>query len=157
MRAPTAFRRSIWSGRKLGRDGGRAITAFFNEVSAFARENAANEAMKSYTAPLNASIEDLQEATMWLMQNAIAKPDNAGASSTDFLHLFGLVTLGYMWARMAKVAQDKQASAGEQPYLKTKLLMGKFFMERMLPETSLRLWRIQAGAASMMELPAEAF
>lgn len=144
-------------GRKLGRDGGRAITAFFNEVSAFAKDNGADEAMKPYIAPLSASLGHLQQATMWLMQNAMAKPDNAGAASTDYLHLFGLVTLAYMWARMAKTAQDKLANAGEQPYLKTKLVTGRFFMERMLPETSLRLSRIQTGAASMMELPAEAF
>jgi alkylation response protein AidB-like acyl-CoA dehydrogenase len=144
-------------GRKLGRDGGRAITAFFNEVTAFAKENGKNEAMKPYLAPLTASVQHLQQATMWLMQNAMAKPDNAGAASTDYLHLFGLVTLGYMWARMAKVAQDKLAEAGEQPYLKAKLVTGKFFMERMLPETSLRLSRVQAGADTMMELPAEAF
>ena len=144
-------------GRKLGRDGGRAITAFFNEVTAFAKENGANEAMKPYLAPLTASVQHLQQATMWLMQNAMAKPDNAGAASTDYLHLFGLVTLGYMWARMAKVAQDKLAESGEQPYLKAKLVTGKFFMERMLPETSLRLSRIQAGADTMMELPGEAF
>jgi acyl-CoA dehydrogenase len=144
-------------GRKLGRDGGRAITAFFNEVTAFAKENGANEAMKPYLAPLTASVQHLQQATMWLMQNAMAKPDNAGAASTDYLHLFGLVTLGYMWARMAKVAQDKLAESGEEPYLKAKLVTGKFFMERMLPETSLRLSRVQSGAATMMELPAEAF
>ncbi|MES2602681.1 MAG: acyl-CoA dehydrogenase C-terminal domain-containing protein [Pseudomonadota bacterium] len=144
-------------GRKLGRDGGRAITAFFNEVTTFAKENGANEAMKPYLAPLTASVQHLQQATMWLMQNAMAKPDNAGAASTDYLHLFGLVTLGYMWARMAKVAQDKLAESGEQPYLKAKLVTGKFFMERMLPETSLRLSRVQSGAATMMELPAEAF
>ncbi|TKT70936.1 acyl-CoA dehydrogenase [Afipia massiliensis] len=144
-------------GRKLGRDGGRAITAFFNEVTTFAKENGANEAMKPYLAPLTASVQHLQQATMWLMQNAMAKPDNAGAASTDYLHLFGLVTLGYMWARMAKVAQDKLAESGEQPYLKAKLVTGKFFMERMLPETSLRLSRVQSGADTMMELPAEAF
>jgi len=106
---------------------------------------------------MNASLQHLQQATMWLMQNAMAKPDNAGAASTDYLHLFGLVSLAYMWARMAKVAQDKLAESGEQPYLKAKLVTGKFFMERMLPETSLRLSRIQNGAGSMMELPAEAF
>jgi len=144
-------------GRKLGRDGGRAITAFVNEVSTFSKDNAANEAMAPYISPLGASIKDLQQSTIWLMQNSLAKPDNAGAASTDYLHLFGLVALGYMWARMAKVAQDKLAEAGEQPNLKAKLVTGKFFMERMLPETSLRLSRIQAGAASMMELPAEAF
>lgn len=144
-------------GRKLGRDGGRAITAFFNEVSAFAKENGANEALKPYLGPLSTSLQHLQQATMWLMQNAMAKPDNAGAASTDYLHLFGLVTLAYMWARMAKVAQDKLAESGEQPYLKSKLVTGRFFMERMLPETALRLSRIQSGAGAMMELPAEAF
>jgi acyl-CoA dehydrogenase len=144
-------------GRKLPKDGGRAITAFFNEVSSFVKENGADEAMKPYVAPLGASVQHLQQATMWLMQNAMAKPDNAGAASTDYLHLFGLVALAYMWARMAKVTQDKLAAGGEEPYLKSKLVTGKFFMERMLPETSTRLARIQAGAASMMELPAEAF
>ena len=144
-------------GRKLPKDGGRAMTAFFNEVSAFAKDNAANEALKPFVAPLSASLQHLQQATMWLMQNALAKPDNAGAASTDYLHLFGLVTLAYMWARMAKVAQEKIASGGEQPYLKAKLVTGRFFVERMLPETALRLARIQSGADSMMELPAEAF
>ncbi|EKS33352.1 acyl-CoA dehydrogenase C-terminal domain-containing protein [Afipia clevelandensis] len=144
-------------GRKLGRDGGRAITAFFGEVSAFIKENGANEALKPFIAPLGAALKDLQQATMWLMQNALAKPDNAGAASTDYMHLFGLVTLGYMWARMAKVAQDKLADGGDQAYLKTKLVTGKFFMERMLPETSLRLSRVQSGADTMMELSAEAF
>ncbi len=144
-------------GRKLGRDGGRAITAFFGEVTAFMKENGANEALKPFIAPLGAALKDLQQATMWLMQNALAKPDNAGAASTDYMHLFGLVTLGYMWARMAKVAQDKLAEGGDQAYLKTKLVTGRFFVERMLPETSLRLSRIQNGADTMMELPAEAF
>ncbi|MBN9595667.1 MAG: acyl-CoA dehydrogenase C-terminal domain-containing protein [Afipia sp.] len=144
-------------GRKLARDGGRAITTFFGEVTAFMKENGANEALKPFIAPLGAALKDLQQATMWLMQNALTKPDNAGAASTDYLHLFGLVTLGYMWARMAKVAQDKLADGGDQAYLKTKLVTGKFFVERMLPETSLRLSRVQAGSDTMMELPAEAF
>ncbi|MBN8980359.1 MAG: acyl-CoA dehydrogenase C-terminal domain-containing protein [Rhizobiales bacterium] len=144
-------------GRKLPKDGGRALTAFFNEVTAFAKDNAADESMKAFLAPLSAAVQDLQKATMWLMQNGLKNPDNAGAASTDYLHLLGLVTLGYMWAKMAKVAQDKLASSGEQPYLKSKLVTGKFFMERMLPETALRLARIQTGAGSMMELPAEAF
>ncbi len=91
------------------------------------------------------------------MQNAMAKPDNAGAAATDYMQLFGLVTFAYMWARMAKVAQDKIAADGASPYLTTKLVTGRFFMERMLPETSVHLARIQTGAATTMELAAEAF
>jgi acyl-CoA dehydrogenase len=91
------------------------------------------------------------------MQNAMMKPDNAGAGATDYMQLFGLVTFAYMWARMAKVAQDKIAGGGATPYLTTKLVTGRFFMERMLPETALHLARIQSGSATTMELAAEAF
>src|SRR6201746_1357806 len=144
-------------GRKLPRDGGRAVMAFFSEVAAFASEHGADEAMKPYVAPLSTSLGHLQQATTWLMQNAMQRPDNAGAAATDFMHLFGLVTFAYTWARMAKVALDKIAASGATPYLSTKLVTGRFFMERMLPETSVRLARVQTGCATTMELAAEAF
>lgn len=144
-------------GRKLPRDGGRAAMAFFAEVTAFAKDHGADEAMKPYVAPVSAALGHLQQATMWLMQNAMAKPDNAGAGATDYMQLFGLVAFGFMWARMAKVAQDKIAAGGATPYLTTKLVTGRFFMERMLPEASVHLARIQTGSATTMELPAEAF
>jgi 3-(methylsulfanyl)propanoyl-CoA dehydrogenase len=147
-------------GRKLPRDGGRAITAFFGEVGAFIKDNAADEAMKPYVGPLGQALGHLQQATMWFMQNAIKQPDNAGAGATDYMHLFGLVALGYMWAQMVKAARVKLANGGANgatDRLNAKLVTGRFFMERMLPETAARLARIQAGAGSVMELPAEAF
>src|SRR5271170_55718 len=107
-------------GRKLPRDGGRAVMAFFNEVAAFAKDHGADEAMKPYVVPMSTALGHLQQATTWLMQNALAKPDNAAAAATDYLHLFGFVTLGYMWARIAKVALDKIAGDGATPYLTTK-------------------------------------
>ena len=146
-------------GRKLPRDGGRAVMAYFAEVGAFVKDNAADDAMKPYVAPLGEALGHLQQATMWFMQNALAKPDNAGAGSHDYMHLFGLTALGYMWAQMAKVAKDKLAAGadGGAERLNAKLVTGRFFMERILPETAAQLKRIQSGAASMMELPAEAF
>jgi len=144
-------------GRKLPRNGGRAVMAFFGEVGAFAKEHGGEEAMKPFVTPLMTALGHLQQATTWLMQNALAKPDNAGAAATDYLHLFGLVALGYMWAKMAKVTQDKIAGTGATSYLTTKLVTGRFFMERVLPETAAHLARIQSGCATIMELPAEAF
>jgi acyl-CoA dehydrogenase len=113
--------------------------------------------MKAFIAPLAGGLGHLQQATTWLMQNAMVKPDNAGAAATDYLQLFGFVSLGYMWAKMARVAQGKIAASGETAYLKTKLVTGRFFMERMMPETALHLARIQTGAGTTMELAAEAF
>ena len=94
-------------GRKLGKDGGRAILAFFNEVQTYLKERVNNDAMNVYLKPLGQSLGHLQQASMWFMQNAMAKPDNAGAGSYDYMHLFGLVALGYMWCRIAEAALAK--------------------------------------------------
>jgi acyl-CoA dehydrogenase len=145
-------------GRKLGKDGGRAVMAFFNEVGAFCEENASNAALVPFVIPLGQALQHLQQATMWFMNNAMTKPDNAGAGAYDYMHLFGLVALGYMWARMAKAAEARKASGnGIAARMDAKLLTGRFFMERMLPETGTLLARVAAGSDTMMALPAEAF
>jgi alkylation response protein AidB-like acyl-CoA dehydrogenase len=145
-------------GRKLPRDGGRAVMAFFNEVGAFCQEHAADEVMKAYVVPLQQALGHLQQATMWFMNNAMAKPDNAGAGATDYMHLFGLVAMGYMWAKMAKVAHEKKALGnGVAARMEAKLVTGRFFMERMLPETGAHLARISSGADATMAMPAEMF
>jgi len=114
--------------------------------------------MKPYVAPMGAALGHLQAASMWFMQNAITKPDNAGAGATDYMHMFGLVALGYMWCRIAEASLAKLPKAnGSAPTYSAKLTTARFFMERMLPETASHLARIQSGAGSTMELPDEAF
>ena len=145
-------------GRKLGANGGRAVMAMFKEIGDFCEENRNDENLAFFTKSLKKGLNDLQASTMWFMQNAMAKPDNAGAGSTDYMHLFGLVTLGYMWAKMAKAANENLAAGtGDADYFKNKLLTGRFFMEKIMPETALRKIRIEAGADSVMEMAAEAF
>jgi hypothetical protein len=132
--------------------------AFFNEVAAFAKRHEGDAAMAPYAAPLAQGLGDLQQATMWFMQNAMAKPDNAGAGSTDYMHLFGLVALGWMWGLIAEAAHAKKASdPSAAAAMDAKLAVGRFYMERIMPETALRLARIRTGADVMMSLPEEAF
>jgi alkylation response protein AidB-like acyl-CoA dehydrogenase len=146
-------------GRKLGKDGGRAIMAFFGEVSAFLKEASADEALAPLAKAVEIALGHLQQATMWFMQNALAKPDNAGAGATDYMHMFGLVVLGYMWVRIAKAAQAKlKAGAnGEAARMETKLATARFFMQRLLPETGAQLARITSGSDAVMALSADAF
>jgi len=146
-------------GRKLALNGGRAITALFKEIGDFCEENRSDEKLVVYTKGLKKGLNDLQAATMWFMGNAMAKPDNAGAGSTDYMHLFGLVVLGYMWAKIAKTAEQKLAEGdtAREDYLKNKLITAKFYMERIMPETALRRTRIEAGADTTMALDAAAF
>jgi acyl-CoA dehydrogenase len=146
-------------GRKLGLNGGRAVMAIFKEIGDFCEENRNDEALGFFTKHLKKGLNDLQASTMWFMQNAMAKPDNAGAGSTDYMHLFGLVMLGYMWAQMAKAANEGLASgdAGKADFYNNKLLTARFYMERIMPETALRKTRIETGADTMMAMAADAF
>ena len=145
-------------GRKLPAHGGRAVMAWFKEVGDFVKANKDEEVMAPYVGPLKSGLDTLQKATMWFMQNAMAKPDNAGAGSTDYMHLFGLVALGYMWAQIAKAAQAKLADgAGNQAFYEAKLTTGRYFMERIMPEAEAHFARISSGADTLMALPADAF
>jgi len=146
-------------GRKLALNGGRGVQAFFKEVGEFCEANRADEAMAPYTKQIKKGLNDLQAATMWLMQNAMKKPDNAGAASTDYMHLFGLVALGYMWGQMVLSARKALADGADGPaeFYEAKLVTGRYFMERVMPETAAHLARISTGADTMMALPAEAF
>jgi hypothetical protein len=143
-------------GRKLPKDGGRALRAFFGEVSAYIKEHGADAAMAPYTAPLGKALGELQEATMWFAQHAMTNPDNAGAGATDYIQLFGLVALGYMWCLIAEAAKAKTRNGADET-MAQRLAMGRFFMERTLPASGMHLARIKAGAASTMALPLEAF
>ena len=144
-------------GRKLPKDGGRAVMALLGEISQFLAHSKDDAALAPYLGGLQASLGHLQQASMWLSRNGLADPDNAGAASSDYMHLFGLTALGYMWARIVKAVLARQAKRESNPALDAKLTLAKFFSERMLPETGAHLARLSAGAATLMALPAEAF
>ncbi len=145
-------------GRKLPKDAGRAVMAFFAEVKGFVKDNEGDPELKPYVEGLARATGHLEQATMWFMANAMGNPDNAGAGSTDYMHLFGLVGMAYMWALIAKAAKDKLPTAnGEAGYYQAKLATGRYFVERVLPESGAHLARITTGAATMMAMPVEAF
>jgi alkylation response protein AidB-like acyl-CoA dehydrogenase len=144
-------------GRKLAAEGGRGVMSFFAELDAFVEANEADANLKPFTEGLAKAKAELQEATMWLMQNGLANPDNAGAASSNYLQLFGLTALAYMWSLMAKTALEKTAGGATDPIYATKVTVGRYYIERILPETSSHLAKVKTGAELMMALPADAF
>ena len=146
-------------GRKLPQDGGKPIMAFFEYIKGYIKENEEDLALqRDFLQPLKKASKDLQEAAMFFMQAGMKDPNAALAGSVDFMYLFGHVCMGLSWARQAKAAQRALEAGTDDPdYYTNKLTTGRYYMSRILPETSLRLTRIQTGAAPVMDLPAEAF
>ena len=145
-------------GRKLPANGGRAIMTWFGDIDAFVAEHGgAGESVKPFVDGLADAKKQLQEATMWLMQNGMQNPDNAGAASTDYLNIFGLTALAYVWAQMAVAAQKAIDGGSTDPYYVTKLQTGRYFVERILPDAGAHLKKLKTGADVLMAMPAEAF
>ncbi|MGB5871421.1 MAG: acyl-CoA dehydrogenase C-terminal domain-containing protein [Albidovulum sp.] len=146
-------------GRKLAQDGGKHVMAFFEMVKTFIKENDGDAALKAgFLEPLKAASKDLQAAGMFFMQNGMKNPNAALAGSYDFMHLFGHVCLGLMWARSAKAALAALENGASDPgFYQTKIATGRYYMTRQLPATALHLARIQSGDEAVMALDAEAF
>ena len=144
-------------GRKLPKDGGRALQTFFAEIDQFIADNQSDAEMKPFLDGLASAKADVGEATQWLMMNAFSNPDNAGAGSMDYLHMFGLLCLAFGWAQLAKAALARRADSKADPFFESKLTTGRYFLDRMLPDAKAHLAKIKAGSAALMALPAEAF
>ena len=139
-------------GRKLPQDGGRLLTRFLDPVMEFIEANDAEE-MEPFITPLQTALEQLQVATGQIMETGMSNYDEIGAASADYLRLFGLTALGFVWARTAQLSLPK----ADESFYKAKLTTAKFFMQRLLPQTGALLASIQSGAEVMMEMEDAAF
>jgi alkylation response protein AidB-like acyl-CoA dehydrogenase len=145
-------------GRKLAQNGGRGLQAFLALVAGEAAAAKSNPELIDFATKLEASLADLQGSTMWLMQNGMANPDNAGAGSTSYMHLMGIVALGLMWLRMASAAHAAlQAGSDDRAFMEAKIMTARFFAERIMPDTVSFRTKLEAGADALMAMPMESF
>jgi alkylation response protein AidB-like acyl-CoA dehydrogenase len=145
-------------GRKLPKDGGRAVRAFFELIGRDIADAKGAGDPAGVAAALEPALVDLQAATMWLAQHGMADPDNAGAGAYPYMDLMGLVSLGWMWLKMARASAGALSAGGEDAaFHEAKLVTASFYAQRELPLSSALRRRIEAGAETLMKLPADAF
>src|SRR5579884_2653907 len=145
-------------GRKLPKDGGRAVRVFFELVGRDIAEAKSRGDPAGVAAALEPALQDLQAATMWLAQNGMADPDNAGAGAYPYMELMGVVSLGWMWLKMASASQRAlDEGTQDEPFHDAKLVTARFYAQRELPMSTALRKRIEAGAETLMKIPAEAF
>ena len=145
-------------GRKLAQNGGAAVQAFFKLVGEEAAAAREDEALAPIAQALEKALGEQQAATMWFMQNAMQNPNNLGAGAHHYMHIMGIVTLGLMWLRMAKVAQAMLAEgAGDKAFYEAKLVTARYYAERFMPDAGALRRKLEAGSEAMMALGEGAF
>jgi 3-(methylsulfanyl)propanoyl-CoA dehydrogenase len=145
-------------GRKLAKDGGRAIQAFLAMVGEEVAERHENETVNAVATSLEKANGELRGATMWLMQNAFANLNNAGAAAYNYMQLMGITTLGLMWLRMAKAsAAAIEAGAEDKAFHEAKLVTARFYAEKIMPDAAGLRAKIEGGSESLMALDPDMF
>jgi alkylation response protein AidB-like acyl-CoA dehydrogenase len=146
-------------GRKILMDNGAKLREFGKMVTALIEENGTSPDMSEFITPLADIGDKVQKLTMELGMKAMANRDEVGAAAVPYLRVVGHLVYSYFWARMAKVALDRVKADGDEvdPFYRHKLMVARFYFQKLLPETATLIRLARSGSATLMELPAEAF
>jgi alkylation response protein AidB-like acyl-CoA dehydrogenase len=144
-------------GRKIGANTGRYLRQFFHPVLAFIEEHKDNPVLADYIPNLAKAVTRLQQATSYIAMKGSANPDEAGAASVDYLRMFALTTLAYLFARAVLIADEKLKSTTEKTFYQSKIDTARFYYAKLLPQTGSLLSSIMAGAQPLMDVQDESF
>jgi hypothetical protein len=145
-------------GRKLASKGGRAVQAFFKMIDEEIASAKQDDSLKAIAEGLEKALGEQKQATMWFMQNAMANPNHLGAGAHHYMHIMGIVTLGFFWLKMAKTAGAVLAAGTDDAaFYEAKLTSAAYYTERFLPDAGALRRKLEAGSENMMALPEEAF
>ncbi|WP_169775135.1 acyl-CoA dehydrogenase C-terminal domain-containing protein [Pseudomonas sp. CES] len=139
-------------GRKVAGSGGAFYKHFADEIRAFA--NGASAELTEFVEPLKAAVANLDELTAWVLDRAKNNPNEIGAASVEYLHVFGYTAYAYMWALMARAALGKE---GQDDFYASKLGTARFYFARLLPRIHSLTASVKAGSESLYLLDAEQF
>jgi alkylation response protein AidB-like acyl-CoA dehydrogenase len=146
-------------GRKVLHDAGGKLRKFGAMVQQFIEEQGAKPEMSEFITPLADLGDKVQKLTMELGMKALRNPDEVGAAATGYLRVLGHLCIAYFWARMARLALTRIAQDGDKvdPFYTAKVMVARFYFQRLLPETAYHIRAIRSGAQNLMELPADLF
>ncbi|MCD8523536.1 MAG: acyl-CoA dehydrogenase C-terminal domain-containing protein [Saccharospirillaceae bacterium] len=142
-------------GRKVAANNGAFYKLFEADINEFIASQADNEAMAEFIEPLKAALENLNDLTQWVMDAAANNPNEIGAASVEYLHVFGYTALAYMWAKMSAVSLPKADDASG--FYKAKLATSRFYMKRLLPRYIGLSAAVKGGSEPLFELDEELF
>jgi hypothetical protein len=144
-------------GRKVPEGTGRLVRRFLGQVHADLKDAQGDPRLQELATPVADALRRLQEATMAVMNRAMRDPNEAGAAAADYLRMFGLVSTGWMWLRMARVAHARLDAGAADPIYDAKVKTARFYVQKLLPQVEWLGTAIGAGAGSLMELDTAAF
>ncbi|MBA3591038.1 acyl-CoA dehydrogenase C-terminal domain-containing protein [Methylibium sp.] len=137
-------------GRKVLGDNGKKLKAFGKMIADFIEEEGTDEAMQEFVNPLADLGDKVTKLTTELGMKGFGNADEVGAAAVDYLRVVGHLVFAYLWARMAKIALEKQDSG--DAFYTAKLATARFYFAKLLPETAMLIRTARTGSAPLMAM-----
>ena len=131
-------------------DNGKKLKAFGKRIAEFVEDQGTDEAMQEFVNPLADLGDKVTKLSTELGMKAMGNADEVGAAAVDYLRVVGHLCFAYFFARMARIALDKQAT-GDSFYT-AKLATARFYFAKLLPETASLIRACRAGVAPLMAM-----
>ncbi len=146
-------------GRKLNSDGGENILYLRELVTKFLNQKSASEEIESdFFDPLRIALQDLDDVLEFFLDNGIKNPNSVLAGASDFLHLLGIFSIGFMWVKIVThIMERKKAGKKLNKFLEAKIVTGRYYMANAIPKTTFLATKIKAGDKILMSLDPDQF
>lgn len=145
-------------GRKVLGSQGKLLANFVQIIQTFCEENSDNDEMGQFIRPLAKHLKEWGDLTSRIGMQATENADAVGGAAVDYLYFSGYVTLAYLWARMALVAQTEIANgSSEQAFYDAKIKTAQFYFAKLLPRTTTHVQRIATGVEPYMTMDVDQF
>ncbi len=142
-------------GRKVLMDNGARLRAFGDKIKAFIDEHGADEQMSEFITPLADIAEKVSKLSMEVGMKAFMNRDEVGAAAVPYLRVVGHLVFAYFFARMARIALDKEG--GGDAFYQAKLATARFYFARLLPETAMLIRQARSGSQNLMAMAESLF
>jgi butyryl-CoA dehydrogenase len=137
-------------GRKVLMDNGAKLRKFGDQIKAFVDAHGTDEKMSEFITPLADMGDKVTKLSMEIGMKAFMNRDEVGGAAVPYLRVVGHLVFAYFFARMAKIALDKQNSGDD--FYKAKLSTARFYFARLLPETAMLIRQARSGVKNLMEM-----
>ena len=145
-------------GRKIMGSNGELLNVFVKEVRDYCVSLRDKKQFNAWSNAIETHIDEWLQMTQEIGKRAASNPDEIGSASVDYLMYSGYIIVGYMWLKMAAVAQQKlDEGTSEVDFYQAKLHTAAFYFDRLLSRTRSLVSSIQSGSDNLMAMPVDQF
>ena len=143
-------------GRKMQMNDGEIIENFFSIINDYLNNLSTDKKLETIVKQFKKSFDELVFIANHLRSFNKNKINEINGTAVEFLQMFSYVSIGYIWLKLLIISIEKNNDNSNE-FLKSKIATGKYYFNKVLPQTSFLKDHILSGASNYNDYKDEYF